>query len=189
MKANLKIRLIICGCVVVLFLTGFAIYRNIPLNYDSQQAKHSSFRLNIMSTSALIESFLRNVPGNQYPSYAPETQDEFVQKWLEASDVLREFIARNNTGQALWEFYDKEQPFHDTKDFNHWSDALRFDRLETLLSSSIIQKQFTQEEKENLEELVLEKMEERKKYPAVYTKAVLGISPYFGFREKAPGYE
>lgn len=189
MKSRIKICLIALGGVIVLSITSFMVYRNMPLDYNSQQTQYSSFRLNIMSDSALIESFLRNVPGNRYPSYAPETQDEFMYKWLEASDILREFMTRNNTGKALWEFYEKEEPFHSSDDFNDLNDGMRFDRLETLLSSTLIQKQFTQEEKGDLEALVLEKMEERKKYPAVYTKAVLGISPYFGFRGKAPGYE
>ncbi len=205
MKPRLKIRMIAAGCVVVLLLVGLTIYCNMPFDYDSQQTKpfsyympfdydsqqtkHSSFRLNVMGTPALIESFLRNVPGNKYQSYAPETQDEFVRIWLEDSDILQELLTRKNIGKALWDFYDREKPFRNREDFKDLSDSFRFDALEILLASSVIQEQFTQEEKQELERLVLAKMEERREYPAVYVKSMVGYCSYFGFRQKAPGYE
>lgn len=185
-----KKRIIIIGCAILLLIMGLTIYCNVPITYNSPQTKHSSFRLNTMSNSALIESFLRNVPGHQFASYAPRTQDEFVQLWLEYSDILQELLTRQDIEKELCDFYAKEKPFKSHDDFKGTSDGFRLDALELLLASSAIQQKLTADKKQALEQLVLEKLEEKRKYPDVYPQAISGYCAYFGLDgRKAPGYD
>lgn len=194
MRSKKKIFIVsLCIIISIVFISAILCVF-VPFNYGTRQTKHSSFRLHIMTTSSLAESLLRNAKEDVESlevSYAPSTQDEAVQIWIDQSDIMKEFISRKNAGQTLYKIYQKEEPITEESEYNiqYQNDSIRLDMLEILLASTTIQAQLSSEERENLEQLALEKLEEKQKYPEVYPRAVNGYSFYFGFFEKAPGYE